>query len=235
MKKVMYGTFEGYHDATCLMLVCSSEHTLSFLSLSPDHTMILTSMPTSRFYSQTDVWGDAVNTASRMESHGVPSKIQISAATYHVIKATPGMKFEPRGKISVKGKGMMETYFVVESQVGQLQDITFLRDEDWERFEKIVCNEMMSEAKILDISNHSRKNYLDTSNHSRKNYLDISNHSHQNYLDVSQSKNHLDASTRSLREIREALLDRSNHEDVGLDMSNRSLSQIREQLNLPQQ
>ena len=57
-----------------------------------------------------DVWGDTVNTANRMESHGVPNRVQISAATYHRVRGT--FRCEPRGPQEVKGKGMMETYFL---------------------------------------------------------------------------------------------------------------------------
>jgi guanylate cyclase len=58
-----------------------------------------------------DLWGDAVNTASRMESHGSPGRIQITRATYELL----GDEFEceTRGRISVKGKGEMETWHVI--------------------------------------------------------------------------------------------------------------------------
>ncbi len=58
-----------------------------------------------------DLWGDVVNTASRMESEGVPGSIQVTAATYELIRD----KFvcEPRGIVSVKGKGDMNTYFLL--------------------------------------------------------------------------------------------------------------------------
>jgi class 3 adenylate cyclase len=57
-----------------------------------------------------DVWGDTVNTASRMESHSLAGRIQISAAT----RAALGDRFElePRGMVDIRGKGMMETYFL---------------------------------------------------------------------------------------------------------------------------
>lgn len=58
-----------------------------------------------------DLWGDAVNTASRMESHGTPGCIQIIRVTYELIKDE--FICEPRGKIQVKGKGEMETWFLV--------------------------------------------------------------------------------------------------------------------------
>jgi class 3 adenylate cyclase len=60
---------------------------------------------------QYDVWGDTVNTASRMESHGVPGKIQLSPSTYDLVK--DDFLCEPRGLVEVKGKGPMETWFLV--------------------------------------------------------------------------------------------------------------------------
>ena len=57
------------------------------------------------------VWGDTVNTASRMESQGVPGKIQITQATYDLIKSD--FVCEPYGPVIVKGKGQMETWFLV--------------------------------------------------------------------------------------------------------------------------
>jgi ligand-binding sensor domain-containing protein/class 3 adenylate cyclase len=58
-----------------------------------------------------DLWGDTVNTASRMESSGEPSRIQCSEEVYLALKDR--FEFEERGLIEVKGKGMMKTYFVV--------------------------------------------------------------------------------------------------------------------------
>ncbi|MGL5194281.1 MAG: adenylate/guanylate cyclase domain-containing protein, partial [Chroococcales cyanobacterium] len=58
-----------------------------------------------------DLWGDTVNTASRMESSGVPGKIQVTEAVYQRLKDR--FEFEQRGLISVKGKGEMLTYWLV--------------------------------------------------------------------------------------------------------------------------
>jgi adenylate cyclase len=55
-----------------------------------------------------DLWGDAVNTASRMESHGSLGTIQITRATYELIKGD--FVCEPRGTVYVKGKGEMEAW-----------------------------------------------------------------------------------------------------------------------------
>ena len=60
-----------------------------------------------------DLWGDAVNTAARMESHGLPGMIQLTEAT----RAKLGSHFilEDRGLVEVKGKGGMRTYFLLRS------------------------------------------------------------------------------------------------------------------------
>ncbi len=57
-----------------------------------------------------DLWGDSVNTASRMESHGVPGKIQVTEATRQLLDTK--FSFSDRGIIEVKGKGPMQTYFL---------------------------------------------------------------------------------------------------------------------------
>jgi class 3 adenylate cyclase len=61
---------------------------------------------------QYDLWGDAVNIASRMESNGELGKVNISDATYEIIRHDPRLRFTPRGFIHVKGKGEMAMYFV---------------------------------------------------------------------------------------------------------------------------
>jgi class 3 adenylate cyclase len=58
-----------------------------------------------------DVWGDTVNTASRMESHGVPDRIQVTAPVRDRLAGR--YLFEERGMIDVKGKGPMPTWFLL--------------------------------------------------------------------------------------------------------------------------
>jgi guanylate cyclase len=58
-----------------------------------------------------DLWGDAVNTASRMESHGTPGRIQITRATYELL--ADEFECEPRGTIAVKGKGEVEAWYLI--------------------------------------------------------------------------------------------------------------------------
>jgi adenylate cyclase len=58
-----------------------------------------------------DLWGDAVNTASRMESHGTAGRIQVTRATYELIKDE--FVCERRGTVAVKGKGELETWYLL--------------------------------------------------------------------------------------------------------------------------
>jgi class 3 adenylate cyclase len=58
-----------------------------------------------------DLWGDTVNTASRMESHGIPGQIQVTPRTYERLRH--GYRFECRGPIDVKGKGRIVTYLLL--------------------------------------------------------------------------------------------------------------------------
>jgi adenylate cyclase len=58
-----------------------------------------------------DLWGDSVNTASRMESGGTPGRIQVTHATYELLR--DDFELEPRGTIDVKGKGPMQTWYLV--------------------------------------------------------------------------------------------------------------------------
>ena len=60
-----------------------------------------------------DLWGDTVNIASRMESHGIPGNIQISQTTYEQVKNKHQYKLESRGLVEIKGKGEMQTYLVM--------------------------------------------------------------------------------------------------------------------------
>jgi len=94
---------------------------------------------------QYDIWGDTVNTASRMESSGEVGQVNISESTYALVKdavagssllvdgpefpgsrattnqqpsSTPAFSFTPRGKVQAKGKGEMEMFFVRRSSEG---------------------------------------------------------------------------------------------------------------------
>jgi len=59
-----------------------------------------------------DLWGDTVNIASRMETQGHPGRIQVTRSTRDLL--SDRYQFEPRGTINVKGKGEMQTYWLVD-------------------------------------------------------------------------------------------------------------------------
>jgi adenylate cyclase len=64
-----------------------------------------------------DLWGDAVNVASRMESHGQPGYIQVTDVTYELLKDE--YILESRGTIEVKGRGKMQTYWLLDRSSNQ--------------------------------------------------------------------------------------------------------------------
>ena len=75
-----------------------------------------------------DVWGDAVNTASRMESSSVPGRVNISEKTFQLVKDY--FDCEYRGKLAAKGMGEMDMYFVTGEKLSVrfLQSKTFILD-----------------------------------------------------------------------------------------------------------
>jgi predicted ATPase/class 3 adenylate cyclase/tRNA A-37 threonylcarbamoyl transferase component Bud32 len=66
-----------------------------------------------------DIWGDTVNTASRMEQNSEPNKINISQSTYELVKQKYNCSF--RGKRAAKNKGMIEMYFVESENITSLE------------------------------------------------------------------------------------------------------------------
>jgi adenylate cyclase len=71
-----------------------------------------------------DLWGDTVNTASRMESHGIPGAIQVTErARMHL---TSWFEFEDRGIVEIKGKGPMHTFLLMgPKEATPVHDETF--------------------------------------------------------------------------------------------------------------
>ena len=57
-----------------------------------------------------DLWGDSVNTAARMESHGIAGEIQVAESTFQLLQNKYNIEY--RGMIDVKGKGLMKTYLL---------------------------------------------------------------------------------------------------------------------------
>ena len=58
-----------------------------------------------------DIWGDTVNTASRLESHGVPGRVHVSDTVFQKLQGR--FEFEPRGLVELKGRAPMETFFLL--------------------------------------------------------------------------------------------------------------------------
>jgi len=78
---------------------------------------------------QYDIWGNTVNVASRMDSTGLPNHTQVTEEVYQVLQNMP-YEFQCRGKVKVKGKGEMTTYFLTDrKQPGtiRVEDLTSLR------------------------------------------------------------------------------------------------------------
>ncbi|XP_029371784.1 guanylate cyclase soluble subunit beta-2 [Echeneis naucrates] len=73
------------------------------------------------------LFGDTVNTASRMESHGLPDHIHLSATTHSELKGG-GFTFQQRGQIEVKGKGHMTTYFLLRNLLASEESIMGSKD-----------------------------------------------------------------------------------------------------------
>lgn len=59
-----------------------------------------------------DIWGNAVNVASRMDSTGVLDHIQVTEEVHEIVKDNTAYSFNCRGSINVKGKGTMTTYLM---------------------------------------------------------------------------------------------------------------------------
>ncbi|XP_019388603.1 PREDICTED: guanylate cyclase soluble subunit beta-2-like [Crocodylus porosus] len=77
------------------------------------------------------LFGDTVNIASRMESHGVPSKIHLSTSAYRCLK-DKNFEIMERGEIEVKGKGKMHTYYLIKNRTATENEILGrpIRDSD---------------------------------------------------------------------------------------------------------
>ncbi|KAM9299258.1 uncharacterized protein PAF06_016303 [Gastrophryne carolinensis] len=88
------------------------------------------------------LFGDTVNTASRMESTSLPQKIHISSAAYQALLPDNAYEIEPRGEIEVKGKGKMKTYWLLGNKNYSVQN------------DSLVChwNPELSRRKKLESS-----------------------------------------------------------------------------------
>jgi class 3 adenylate cyclase len=86
---------------------------------------------------QYDIWGDTVNTASRMESACEPGDVNISGATYELVKDAPELVFTPRGNVQAKGKGEMEMYYVRARSIKDIVEAEPVRSAPAEEVEAV--------------------------------------------------------------------------------------------------
>ncbi|XP_062582692.1 atrial natriuretic peptide receptor 1-like [Saccostrea cucullata] len=96
------------------------------------------------------LFGDTVNTASRMESTGEASKIQVSGSTATLLKDSPDVHLSTRGEIFIKGKGVMLTYWLEWREVGT-KNLSSLEESTLEssQHSMLNCNEQPA-----GLSNH---------------------------------------------------------------------------------
>ena len=94
-----------------------------------------------------DVWGDTVNTASRMESSGELWRINVSRTTYERVKDF--FELTPRGAVSVKGKGELDMYFLERILPELSRDERGLEPNEvfWERHRALQSNVLVSEGE----------------------------------------------------------------------------------------
>ncbi|MCW7502992.1 adenylate/guanylate cyclase domain-containing protein [Leptospira paudalimensis] len=85
-----------------------------------------------------DVWGDTVNTASRMESSGTPGKINVSGTTYDMIKYVFDCEF--RGKVNAKNKGEVEMFYVIglKKEFSLSEDQRTPNEHFWKYYETLA-------------------------------------------------------------------------------------------------
>jgi len=129
-----------------------------------------------------DLWGDAVNVASRMESTSSVGRIQVSQTTFN--RVNNKYEFEERGTIEVKGKGAMLTYLLVgprfkRTQSGNLIDTRFATHL---KPEKYVNADVEPKEKIIDdvpANNNNNNNNKDNNSSGGNNNNKLNNSSNQ--------------------------------------------------------
>ncbi|KAL9907889.1 uncharacterized protein ACN427_003810 isoform 2-T5 [Glossina fuscipes fuscipes] len=122
---------------------------------------------------QYDIWGNAVNVASRMDSTGLVDHIQVTEEIYQILKPR-GYDLTCRGSINVKGKGTMITYFLKgQSAVNQVKESIVIADSQSEK-EKTLKIEVTQEENVR-FDESKAKNLLDDRQQNAEPELTMSN------------------------------------------------------------
>jgi len=100
-----------------------------------------------------DIWGDTVNTASRMESSGEVSRLNISEPTYQLVKDI--FRFEERGKIQAKNKGELAMYFV--TGFSEEFALSGSISEPNDSFMELFCNQNRESTKLSAMDSFSKR------------------------------------------------------------------------------
>jgi hypothetical protein len=96
-------------------------------------------LPILELQKSIGVWGDAVNTAARMESSGEPGRINISGRTYDLVKDF--FDFDYRGKIEAKNKGKIDMYFLnnIKKEFSADESGRLPNEKFWKLYNKQFC------------------------------------------------------------------------------------------------
>ena len=96
-----------------------------------------------------DLWGDAVNVASRMESNSLPGRVQISRSTYE--RVYNDFECEERGEMEIKGKGAMLTYLVVDKRSpDEVPEMCRLAMKNIAGFEEVAAEGVTADGPLLE-------------------------------------------------------------------------------------
>lgn len=109
-----------------------------------------------------DIWGNTVNEASRMDSTGIINHIQVPAKTATILEQC-GYRVKYRGKIAVKGKGNMDTYFVLGKSLKQTQGLQSSTSIKYPTLASVVYGMVQARRKQCNVSRKSSKRKTPTS------------------------------------------------------------------------
>jgi len=99
-----------------------------------------------------DVWGDTVNIASRVESSGMPNRINVSGSTYELVKDL--FTFEYRGKVSAKNKGSIDMYFLngIRPEFSKSGEGIIPNQEFWDYYREVVNRKILLEKTKQEVN-----------------------------------------------------------------------------------